>query len=193
MPSWLPDPLESTAAALSLLAVWWTARREMLCWPVGIVSVLLYAWIFLLAHLYSDMLLQLLYAALLAYGWWNWRRAPAGREEGVPRVERASLAIVAGGLACGLAGWALLGWTMATYTGADLAWLDAGLTAFSLVAEFWAARLLRANWLLWIGLDVVYVGMYLAKGLPVTAGLYAVFIALAAWGWREWGRASPRP
>jgi nicotinamide mononucleotide transporter len=186
------DPLEVLAASLSLVAVALTVVRNAICWPVGIASVLLYAWIFFGAHLFSDAMLQGVYAILLGYGWWNWRRAPRDATEHIPRIASSGRGTIALGFAAGLAGWAILGWSMSTFTSADYAWLDSGLAAFSLVAEFWTARLLRINWLLWILVDVIYVGLYMAKGLPVTAGLYAVFIALAAWGWREWGKRAGR-
>lgn len=183
------DPFEIAAAAISLVAVWWTTRRDLLCWPIGIVSVLMYAAIYARAHLYSDALLQFVFGAFLVYGWWHWWRAP--REQGLPVVVPGGRRELVLGICGGLAGWAVLGWFMSRHTDADFAWLDAGLAAFSLVAQFWAARLLRANWLLWIAVDVIYVGMYAVKGLPATAVLYAVFIVLAVRGWREWGRGTP--
>ena len=45
------------------------------------------------------------------------------------------------------------------------------------------------NWLVWIGVDVLYVGMFIFKHLYVTAGLYAVFLALAVRGHIDWRRS----
>ena len=66
--------------------------------------------------------------------------------------------------------------------------MDAALSSFSLVAQFWAARRHAANWLAWIVLDSLYVGMFVFKGLWLTAGLYAAMIALAVLGYRQWRR-----
>ncbi|NIF66628.1 nicotinamide mononucleotide transporter, partial [Burkholderia sp. Cy-647] len=79
------SPLEIAGVVVSALAIWLTARRHLLCWPVGLASVALYAWIFLDAKLYSDMLLQGAFAALQLYGWYRWlaqRRLDAGRVAG---------------------------------------------------------------------------------------------------------------
>ena len=103
-------------------------------------------------------------------------------------VGQLALGEAALGLIVGALGALLLGSLMATYTDAAVPWLDASLTAFSLVASVWAARKYVASWWLWIVLDVVYVGMYLFKDLHLTAGLYAGFILLALYGWREWRR-----
>ncbi|PTU03992.1 aminotransferase, partial [Pseudomonas sp. HMWF031] len=64
--------LELFAAALGVIAVWLTVKQNPWCWPIGLVMVLLYSWIFFEVKLYSDMLLQLIYAALQLYGWWHW-------------------------------------------------------------------------------------------------------------------------
>jgi nicotinamide mononucleotide transporter len=190
------DPLELLAVAISLAAVWWTSVRNPVCWPVGLVSVLLYAWIFAQARLYSDALLQGVYAVLSLYGWWHWLRtraaagaAPSG-PAGRPPVARPSFGQLAGPLALGVAGALALGAFMARYTDAVMPWLDASLAAFSLVAQYWSARLYRVNWVLWIGVDLVYIGLYLARSLPLTAALYAAFVVLAAVGWWKW-RAAP--
>jgi nicotinamide mononucleotide transporter len=178
--------LEIIAVIVNVLGVWLTARRIRWCWPVSVVAVLLYAWIFYDAKLYSDMLLQVLFAFLQGYGWWRW--STGGLDHGKVHVGQLALGEAAIGLIVGALGALLLGSLMATFTDAAVPWLDASLTAFSLVASVWAARKYVASWWLWIVLDVVYVGMYLFKDLHLTAGLYAGFILLALYGWREWRR-----
>ncbi|MEN6540256.1 MAG: nicotinamide mononucleotide transporter, partial [Mizugakiibacter sp.] len=66
--------IELAAALLSAWAVWLMARRRPLGWPIGLLSVLVYAAVFLDAKLYSDALLQGAFAALIVYGWHRWLR-----------------------------------------------------------------------------------------------------------------------
>ena len=82
-----------------------------------------------------------------------------------------------------------IGWFTSRYTNAALPWMDAALSSFSLVAQYWTARRHTANWLLWIVVDILYVGMFLVKGLTLTAGLYAAMIVLAVIGYRQWRKA----
>lgn len=178
------SPLEVSAVLLSALAVWLTVRQNLLCWPLGLVSVLLYAWIFFDVKLYSDMLLQLVYAVLQLYGWWQWARGGA-RHDG-RRVSRLDARQLSLSLAIGAAGSLALGYLVASHTDAVVPWLDAGLTAFSLVAQVWMAQKRLECWPLWILLDVVYVGLFISRDLYLTAVLYAVFTALAVAGWKAW-------
>src|SRR5262249_57865006 len=89
-------------------------------------------------------------------------------------------------LVAGCAGAGLLGFLLQRTTDASLPYWDSSTTTFSLVAQWMQTRKWFENWLLWIVVDVVYVGMYLYKHLLLTAALYAVFLALAVMGHREW-------
>jgi len=94
------------------------------------------------------------------------------------------------GLALGALGSLLLGAVMAHWTDAAQPWLDAALTAFSLVAQWWMAQKRVQCWPLWIAVDVIFVGLFVYKELYLTAALYALFTLLAVQGWRAW-RADP--
>ncbi|PFH04682.1 nicotinamide mononucleotide transporter [Collimonas sp. PA-H2] len=183
--------LEIVAVIVSALAVWLTARRHLWCWPIGLVSVLLYARIFLVAKLYSDLLLQLIFAVMQLYGWWQWRSGTSDQDSQHIQPQRLPKRGLLTGLLAGAAGSVVLGYVMASFTDAHIPWLDSALTSFSLVAQFWMARKYVANWWLWIAVDIIYVGVYIYKDLNLTAGLYAGFIVLALVGLRNWRRQLP--
>lgn len=176
--------IELIAALLSAWGVWLTARRKPWCWPVGLVSVLIYTWVFVDAKLYSDALLQLAFAALILYGWYRWLQhlGDDGRVEVASLPKRQAVAQIL----LGALGALVLGFAMHRWTDAALPWLDAALTAFSLVAQWWQARRHVAAWWLWIAVDVIYVGEYVYKHLLITSVLYAGFIVLAVIGLRSW-------
>lgn len=179
---------ELTAAVLSALGVWLTAKRLRWCWPVGLVSVLLYSWVFIDARLYSDALLQAVFATMLIYGWFNWSRH-------LDQSEHVTIAHLSFKAAClhllvGLAAALALGAFMAHYTNADLPRIDAALAAFSLVAQWWQARRHRAAWWLWISVDIIYVAIYVHKDLLITALLYSGFLGLAYYGLISWQKAA---
>ena len=173
--------LELFAAALGVIAVWLTVKQNPWCWPIGLVMVLLYTWVFFDVKLYSDMLLQVVYAALQLYGWWQWTRA--GEVKQGRQVTSLGVPAIMSSLAVGAVFSLLLGSAMAH-------WTDAALTGFSLVAQMWMAQKRVQCWPLWIAVDVIFVGLFLYKGLYLTAALYALFTAIAVQGWREW-RSDP--
>jgi nicotinamide mononucleotide transporter len=179
--------LELLAAVTGALSVWLSVRQNIWSWPTAIVNVVLYTVVFWDAKLYADMGLQVIYAILSLYGWYQWLYGGEGRTElrvtrTPPRVS-ALLALVAA------AGSALLGTLLRHATDAALPFMDSFLSSTSLVAQWMMTKKLLENWLVWIAVDVLYVGMFLFKGLYVTAGLYAVFLVLAVRGYLDWRRS----
>jgi nicotinamide mononucleotide transporter len=176
--------LELFASALGVLAVWPTVRQNPLCWPIGLVMVSLYAWFFFEVRLYSQVLLNGVFAAMQVYGWWQWTRGTAG---GRP-VASATASEVGAGLFLASLGSIVLALLVGT-TEAAYPWPDATLTAFSLLAQFWMALKRWQCWLLWIVVDTLYVAFFLFQSYWLTAGLYGLFTLLAVLGLREWRQA----
>jgi nicotinamide mononucleotide transporter len=176
--------LEIVAVATSFLAIWLTARRSMVCWPVNLLACALYFKLFLDVRLYADMVLQALFGAAILYGWIAW--IGGRRDEGAVLVEPLGRTRALAGLGIGALGAVVIGWFTSRHTDAALPWMDAALSSFSLVAQVWTGRRHAANWLLWIAVDILYVGMFLFKGLYPTAALYAAMIGLAIAGYRRW-------
>jgi nicotinamide mononucleotide transporter len=178
---------ELVAAVLSASAVWLTTRRNPWCYPVGLASVLVYLWVYLNARLYSEVLLQLFWVGMLIAGWQRWRRhldsSGHVRVAALPRPRALRHLLV------GVSGGLLLGHVMHTWTDAALPWLDAMLTALSLVGQYWQNQRHIAAWWMWIAVDIAYVGMFASKQLYITALLYAGFVALAIHGLRSWQQA----
>ena len=176
--------LEIVAVITSFLAIWLTEQRAMLCWPINLLACALYFKLFLDVRLYADMVLQALFAIGLVYGWIVWARGR--RDSGDVIVEPLPRGHAVIGLGAGALAALAIGWFTSHYTNAALPWIDATLSSFSLVAQYWTARRHAASWLLWIAVDVAYVGMFVVKALWLTAGLYAAMVALAVLGYRRW-------
>ena len=179
--------LELAGTATTVLGIWLTTRRMLICWPITLVADVLYLVVFYRAQLLSDALLQVFFVAFTLYGWWHWWRGV--RQEGEVRVAPLALRSLLLALAAGAAGSFVLG-ELAKRLHAALPYLDATLASYSLVASWWQARKHTANWWLWIVVDLIYIGEYVYKDLWLTAVLYAGLTGLAVLGLRDWNRAA---
>ena len=179
--------LEWIAALAGAVSVYLSARENIWSWPTAIVNVGLYIIVFRRTGLYSDMGLQVVYLVLSIYGWYQWLYGGTNRTELTVSRAAAREWLIATPIA--LVFWIALARYAATLPGVALPSLDAGLTTVSLVAQWMMTRKIVENWVLWIVADIVYVPMYVYKGLPVTAALYAVFLVLAVIGLRSWWRS----
>ena len=179
--------LEWVAFVTGVVSVYLSTRENVWSWPTAIVNVSLYFVLFYRTGLYSDMGLQLVYLALSIYGWYQWLFGGANRTE--LHVSRARPALWLISLGAGVVFWLLLASITTRLQGVALPRLDAALTTLSLVAQWMMTRKVLENWALWIVADVIYVPMYIYKGLCLTAALYAIFLGLAILGWVHWKRS----
>ena len=180
------SPIELFAVIFGIISVYLSVKQNIWSWPTAIVNVTLYIVVFYESRLYADMGLQVVYIVLSCYGWYQWLYGGANRTElPVTRATRRSAVVLP---AIGLVSMAILGTLLHRTTNAALPYLDSTTTATSLIAQWMMTRKILENWLVWVAVDVVYIGMFIYKNLYLTAGLYAVFLVLAAMGYRDWRR-----
>ena len=178
------DPFETIAAVFGVISVFLSVRQNIWSWPTAIVNTGMYIIVFFGAKLYADTGLQVIYVILNAYGWYHWLYGGKNRTE-LP-VSKTSARTA--GLLMGIviAGTGVIGTILARTTDAALPYVDAMTTSISLVAQWMMTRKLLENWIIWVAVDVVYIGMYIYKSLYLTAGLYLVFLILSAMGYFQW-------
>ncbi len=179
--------LELVAVAFGIVSVYLSVRQNIWSWPTALVNVGLYFLLFYKVGLYSDMGLQVIYFALSLYGWYEWLYGGAGHTE--LAVSRATPRIWLAVIGIGLVVWLGLGQITSRIKGVALPYMDAATTTTSLSAQWMMTRKILENWVIWVAVDVVYVGMFIFKHLYLTAGLYAVFLVLAVMGHLQWKRS----
>jgi nicotinamide mononucleotide transporter len=174
------------------LCVWLLARQNIWNWPIGIGNNLFFLVLFLRTGLYADSGLQVLYAGLAVYGWWTWLKRNSQRldspDQELPVTHTAVATWIWLTPATAL-GATVLWFVLARYTDSVVPGWDAVTTAISLAATWGQCRKLLESWYLWILADLVYIPLYIYKGLRLTAVLYVVFLVLCLMGLSAWRKA----
>jgi nicotinamide mononucleotide transporter len=177
-----------------LWSVWLIAKRRILTWPVGIVSVFLYMTLFYQIRLYSDALEQVYYLIASVYGWWRWAHAP--KDNGTILSVRFSpsdriliwlLVSVLGGVAAGAFMSRIHTFFPRIFPEeASYPYLDAITTIMSFTAMWLMAQQRTESWLYWIFVDIVGIGLYYAKSVKFISLLYVILLSLAVKGFISW-------
>lgn len=187
MTGWLTaNYIELMAAALGLIAIYLQIKQKVWYWPVSIVLVSLYIIVYIRAKLYADMSLQVYYLVISFYGWYHWlfgKREDPGEKLPVSFVTKKLSFIL---LLASIAFFIIISAILVNFTDSDLPYWDAFTTALSFVATWMLARKIIENWLVWIIVDAVSVGIYIYKGLYPTTVLFTVLTILAVVGYRAW-------
>jgi nicotinamide mononucleotide transporter len=179
--------IEIIAALVTAVSIWLAARQNVWYYPTGIVSVLLYGWIYLDARLYAEAGLQLVWLVLMIYGWYAWLYGGVHQTElRVSRTPRPAWpAIVFAGVMMAL----LIAFLQHRYTNNPAPLTDSSIAAFSIVAQAMTAKKWLESWIFWIVINVVAVVLYVDRALYPTAILYVVLFFLGIKGLIEWRRS----
>lgn len=186
--AWLTSSttLEIVATTTGLLCVWLTARQNIWAWPIGLVNVGCFFFMFLEVKLYADMMLQVVFFILSVYGWIVWLTKREGAKVRPTRSLKPPLAVSLGILAVAVTlAW---GYLLHTYTDASIPYADAFIATLSLIAQYLLSSKILQNWIVWIAVDVLSVGMYAYKELYSLAFLYLIFLGIATSGYISWRR-----
>ena len=169
------------------LSVWLCVRKNVWNWPVGIANSAVFLVSFATVGLYADAALQIVYVVLGVYGWVYWLRGGDGAHE-APVTRLPAIGIAAALAFVVLATW-LFAAVLSAYFHSTVPLWDGLTTALSLAAQFLLSRKVLENWFFWIAADVIYVPLYAVKGLPLTALLYVIFLAMCVAGAIAWNRS----
>lgn len=180
--------LEAAGLVFGLLAVYYLIKENILTWPAGIIYVLISFVIFYQVKLYADLMLHVFFLVMNIYGWYYWIYGKKRGKDNVP-VTTTRPRVLITLIVISIAGVALLGTLLSSYTDASLPYWDSSTTIFSLTGMWLTAKKKIENWHFWFVVDVLATGIYLYKGIYFYAFLYMVYIGMAVSGYLHWKKS----
>ncbi|NOT37931.1 MAG: nicotinamide mononucleotide transporter [Saprospiraceae bacterium] len=183
--------IEFIATICGIIAVYLAARSHILTWPIGLINITLSFIIFWEVQLYSDVFLQVYFFCISIYGWYNWRFE---KRECLPiktlntKERLNSIYIIIG---C----TAILGFMVSKLhlifpsvfiKPAAYPYPDTFVAVCSVIANTLLAKRIYENWVLWIVVNIVCVGLYFSKGITFIAIQFFIFLILAIVGHLHW-------
>jgi nicotinamide mononucleotide transporter len=184
---WLSENyIELLGAILGIIYVFFSIRQNILTWPVGLLTSVLYVWVFFDSKLYADMGLQMYYVAISIYGWYEWLRGNSSNNSEPLEVSRLTghLAFIL--LLISFILFILMWFILKNYTDSPVPFADSLATSLSIVATWMLARKILEHWLVWIFVDAFSIGLFWYKDLQPTVILFAVYTVMAVIGFMEW-------
>ena len=178
--------LEAIAVIFGIASVWFAKKENILVYPTGIVSVLIYIYICFFAKLYADMGINFVYFVMSIYGWFMWSRKDAEKYVlPISWCTKKEHLISAGML---VFFFAILSFFLTNYTDSNVPVIDSMTTSIFIVGMWLMARKKIENWIYWIIGDIISIPLYFYKDLALTSIQFTVFLVLAVLGFIEWRR-----
>lgn len=185
--------IEIAGFTLGLLYLWYEYHANPRLWLVSVIMPAISMYIYYSRGLYADFGINIYYLLIALYGYIHWthtgdksKATKKGRD--VSHTPIWGWGIVTLSLALL---WGALWYFLTTFTDSTVPVADAFTTAFSIVATWMLARKWAEQWIAWMVIDIVCVGLYIYKGIYFYATLYAVYTIIAFFGYRKWCRLIP--
>ena len=175
--------VEITGSILSLIYLYLSIRQKVSLWIFGFLASALYVVVFFDSKLYADMSLQLYYLVVSVYGWINWKRGKEEKE--LPATVTTNKMWLKLALAT-VAIYFIYYLVLLYFTDSSIPKSDSLVGALSIIATWMLARKLIENWLVWIVVDALCVGLYVYKGLYPTVILFVIYTVMAVVGYFQW-------
>ena len=176
--------IELVAVLFSLTAVWLSIKKNTYIWPMGIIGVIAYLYIFYSTKLYADCLLQIFFIVQGIYGWYNWK-IKLKNDLNVSKwaISNSIISFLMVVLVT-----FLIAQLLKAYTDASSPYPDAFASCLSLMANWLMTKKKIESWIYWIAADLIYIGLFLYKGLHLSSFLYLVFLIMSIGGLINWNR-----
>lgn len=174
---------EWVGVVTGFICIYLAAKENVWNWPVSVISVIAYAWVFFKATMYGDMALQFYFLFTAFYGWYYWIKKREDHSKPVVSLKNADWLLIVTAVAILSV---LLGLFLDHFTDSDVPYADGFCTALSFVAQILLTRKVLQNWILWIIVDICYVPLYLYKHLNLSAVFYAFLVIIAFMGYLDW-------
>jgi nicotinamide mononucleotide transporter len=178
--------LEIFGVLTGIIYVILEVKQNRLLWPLGLLTSATYVYIFFQGKFYADMGLQVYYVLISIYGWYYWSRGGERTDSGdlpVVRGSRKQLLIL---FLIFVLSWTGIYFLLDRLTDSTVPVGDSFTTALAIVATWMLARKIIEHWFLWIMANLVSIALYIYKGLYPTVILYAVYTAMAVYGYLAW-------
>jgi nicotinamide mononucleotide transporter len=178
--------LEIVAVVFGFLSVWFSKQNNILVFPTGMISTVIFVYLLYKWELLGDMMINAYYFAMSVYGWFVWTRKVD--ETNVTPISRTTSKEKS--LSFGIF-LATLVFVFVVYKTFDkwngwVAYVDTITTAIFFVGMWLMARRKIENWIFWIIGDIISVPLYFYKGFTFTSFQYLGFTIIAIFGYLAW-------
>ena len=187
--------LEIIAVITGMLSIWYSYRINILVYPIGMISLALYVFIFIKNGLYANAVINFLYFVISIFGWWNWlrQRTTDNRQQTTDKGELKVSYLSKKENAITITILVILIFFINIFTTNDLSIrLDYYTSAAGLIAMVLTSFKKVENWLCYLVADIVLIPLCIYNGLYLTSIQYVAYTILAIMGYINWNKEAKK-
>lgn len=181
--------LEIIAVIFGFLSVWYSKQENILVYPTGLVSTIIFVYLLWQWALLGDMMINFYYSTMSIYGWYVWTRKDDS-DHYIPvtkTTRKENMWSILIFLATVL--FVVMVYLFFDKFNSWTAYVDTFTTGIFFLGMWLMARKKLENWIYWIIGDIISVPLYFYKGLIFTSFQYLLFTIIAIFGYFAWKKS----
>jgi nicotinamide mononucleotide transporter len=173
--------IEYLAVFSALVYVIGISKGKMFSWYFAGFSSLLYIFLSINAKIYAESALHFFYFFTAIAGFYNWNNSSF--EKKIIKMNIKNHLIF--NASCIVLSFILFLF-LVKFTDSKLPLIDSFTTVYSIFTTFLVINKVLENWIYWIIIDFVSIGLYYNRNLELSSLLYVAYIFIAIFGYFEW-------
>lgn len=188
--------IEIFGFTVGLFYQWFEYHADRRVWITSIIMPMISLYVYFSRGLYADFGINIYYLVMAVYGYIHWTHAAhhstSAPQPDAPKAHRPvthmpvsllwymvpSFAVI----------WYAIWFLLVTITNSNVPVPDSFTTALSIIGMWMLARKWVEQWIAWIVVDAVNIGLYIYKDIYFYATLYAIYTVVAFAGYAKWKR-----
>jgi len=204
--------LELIAAIFGVASVLYAKKENILVFPTGIISTVIYVYLLSKWDLYGDLIINIYYTIMSIYGWYMWSKIiddekhhiPISRTNKIDKLKAFGIFLFTSIFVIIVYRYfnvmpnnlnfnESINYAYLNMTSGNLEnfrkitpFLDTFTTGIFFAGMWLMANKKIENWTFWIAGNIVSIPLYFIKGYGFTGIQYTIFLVLAIQGYLEW-------
>ncbi len=181
--------LEYIAVFFGIASVWYSRKEDILVYPVGLVSTIIYTYLSLNGHLFGEASVNLFYTVMSIYGWILWMRKDL-QQHPLLMITRSSSQEWIFQLSFFAAMYGIIFISLSLlkkyFAPGAIPWADSLASATAYTGMWLMAKKKLESWYWWIATNMASIPLYFVKGYVFTSVFYFILLIMAFWGLAAW-------
>lgn len=178
--------VEIIGLVLTLIYMYLEIKQDWKMWIVGILSSMIYIYVFFVAKLYAEVGINVYYMLMGFYGIFLWL-VKKNKTSSIKKNNRSidkKMTLMLSIFTTAMTG--LIYYILKNYTDSPLPFWDALIAALSITATWMLANKIIEHWFLWIAVNFGMVAITIATEIYITSALYLIYGFVSIYGYYEW-------
>ena len=184
---------EIFAVFTGIISVWFAKKENVLFYPIGTVSVLIWIYLCWIGQIYSQAVINLFFFMMNIYGWYNWSKKDINNK-GQLIIQFNSILENLISLLVSIFLTIIIYFLLININNSDNKWyfilIESFITALNFIAMWLTAWKRVESWILWIIGDIMCIPLFIYKEYYLSVAQFSIFIIIAFMGYFEWKKKS---